>query len=328
MTRPWILVAAACLLLTACRDEMDDDDHDITPRPQASDYVGHDALVSADLLRFTDPAEGARFHRVRDSFAQRAATDEWYAYPLRRIGNFVQQDWCRGEGAHHNCASGSFREGRGSRWFVVHTLHYESSWPEVFGLGVNAGLLPTATEGDWGTTFSWYANGGGITGSGLDASFVRFDGERIVEQIHLGDDYVYEAEEARIVVLAPGGADAELERLLESPRSLRDTAFARLDELLAAVEAEIEAGKVKRCVYGEYQNDGIPPPCFPTALTDDEKVTLLAKVRRDIGADRASVQQHFEAFHAALMGLVRFDECWEEPGGRAAGPSAPSATPP
>lgn len=265
-----------------------------------------DAIVPLPALRFADAAEGARFSRLHACFAGRAG-EGWRRYPLRRIGNFVQQDWCRGDHSLH-CAGGGFRSEPGDEWFELFTLHYDREWPAVFGLGVSAGRLPRADG--WGVSFAYSRGGGRIVGDDLGVSFSRVAAGAIAQAVHLGDGYVFTVEETRIEVAAPGGADAELARLIASPESLRETGLARFDALAAEVERRVTAGEARKCVYGEYKNDGIPPVCTPTPLDAAETAAALGEAREEIAGRRAAIERHAPEFHAQLVALVEFDRCW------------------
>jgi len=297
------LIAAALCVSTGCkRDPMP------APTEDDRDYVGKDAQVHVSQLRFADAAEGQRFNKLRDCFTARTQDEGWNHYPLRKIGNFVEEDWCRGPGSEHNCGNYSFRNSRGSEWFDVYTLHYPEEWPEVFGLGVSSGMLPA--EDEWGASFAYHTRGKSIVGDGVSVSFHRFAASEIVEEVHLGDVVAFEAEETRVAVVAPGGPDAELALLIASPESLRDTAFARYDALLTEVASQIEAGNVRKCVYGEYHGDGIPPECHLTPLSEEERCALKQRAQAEIGGQRDAVATHHAQFHALLLDRVDFRTCW------------------
>jgi hypothetical protein len=301
-------IAIALLLAGCCADDTEPDVEEGTPPMEDRDFVGKDALVAASALHFVDDANGARFHRLRACFDRDAAGDDWSRYPLRKIGNFIEQDWCRGAGSHHGCAGGTFRESRDVDWRSLHTLHYESSWPDVFGLGVGAGHLPA--EGDWGVSFAYYADGGGITGSSVHVEFHRLGETRVEDSIHLGGGYGYDVEEAQLAVAAPGSQDEVMMRLFASPESLRDEGVARYDELLAEVERALTVGEVLKCEYGKYNNDGIPPECFPRALTPAELATELTRARTELGAKRDALVEHHALFHGLLLELFDPEACW------------------
>jgi len=297
------LLVTACLLLPACKPEPVIE----APRDER-EYVGKDAQVHVSLLRFADTATADRFNKVRDCFGARAQGEDWQNFPMRKIGNFVEEDWCRGERAELGCSGGNFREQRGSEWLTVFTLHYPQDFPDVFGLGVSSGKLPAS--GEWGAAFSYTADGKSIVGEGLGLSFFRFEGDTIVQTVTTGDGYSYQAEESYISITAPDGAEAELRRLIASPESLRDTAVQRYDALQAEVSSQVRAGTVQKCVYGEYKGDGIPPECHLTPLTGPERKALLDRARRDIGAQREAVEAHHVMFHGLLRDLLDFENCW------------------
>jgi hypothetical protein len=271
------------------------------------DYVGRDAPADATSLRFRDPAEGRRFTRVRECFAARPAGAGWRHYPLRRIGNFVQEDWCTGDHSQ-GCAGGSFSGERGDEWYGVYTLHYDQDWPEVFGLGVSAGRQPRT--GEWGVSFSYTANGDRIINSTFGVSFHRFEGEKIAQNVHIGYAYVYKVAETQIQVDAPGTQDEELARLIASPESFKATATGRIDALLVEVLRQIDAQLPTKCVYGPYAGDGIPPICTPTPLTAEERDAARATARAELGARRDAITRHAAEFHKMLGELMAFDRCW------------------
>lgn len=274
---------------------------------EGEDYVGRDAHADATSLRFRDPAEGQRFTRVRGCFAARPTGAGWRHYPLRRIGNFVQEDWC--SGAHsQGCAGGSFSGERGDEWYSVYTLHYDRDWPEVFGLGVSAGRQPRT--GEWGVSFSYTINGDRIINSTFGVSFHRFAGEKIAQDVHLGHSYGHKVAETQIQIDAPGSQDEELARLIASPESFATTATARIDALLAEVERQIGAQLPTKCVYGPYEGGGVPPVCTPAPLTAEERDAARAAARSALGARRDAVTQHAAEFHRMLTELMAFDRCW------------------
>jgi hypothetical protein len=276
------------------------------PAEQTEDYVGRDKQVAREALRFREPAEQARFDKVHACFAARSG-ESWRHYPLRQIGNFVQEDWCRGARSS-SCSGGSFRSDRGDEWYDVYTLYYDKDWPEVFGLGVSAGRLPA--DGEWGVSFSYTRNGAQIVGEGVDISFHRFEGPKIVQELHLGDSYEYTVEETQIKVAAPGTPDDELALLIASPESFKSTALERLDALTAEALRQISEGLVRKCVYGPYEGGGIPPICAPTPLTEAELAAARTAARSELGARRAAVTDHAAALHGLITQLMVFDRCW------------------
>ncbi len=268
------------------------------------DYVGKDAQVSLQTLQFQELAVETRFKSLQRCFVKR--TKGWEHFPLRKVGNFIYEDWCRGERTALGCSGGGFRERAGSQWFSVSTVHYPREWPKVFGLNVSAGSLPAK---GWGASFSWHEKGRSVMGKGLHVSFAHRAPGTTVQRVHLGHTYTFEIHEAKIELLAPGGQHKEFERLRASPESLRKTGVERLDALLAKVEGEIRAGTVQKCVYGPYQGGGIPPACTLTALDSLEQREALTKARQKIMAERKLLETHYRTFHALLMTLIPA-KCW------------------
>lgn len=310
-----VILGATLIFACACGCGRNSPTIDDTPRPD-TDYVGHDAHVALSMLQFQDPVGQARFTAAQECFTGRHAAgveagQQWRHYSLSEIGNSVKEDWCRGRHSR-GCAGGSFRTERGDEWYQVSTLHYDSSWPQVFGIGVSAGQLPR--DGEWGVSFSYWANGANLRGDGMGVSYYRFQGSEIVQSVNLGDYYSYKIEEDTIFVQAPGDQDAVLARLARSPESLRATAVESLDELLAVVVQHIQAGMVRKCVYyGPYQRDGIPPVCTLTPLTQQEQDAAVVAARAEIEGQRAAVEENAERFHTLLTDLMVFDKCWGTP---------------
>lgn len=322
-TQACAFALVAGMAFTGCPQRTADDD---TTTPE-EDYVGRDARVLAETLQFTDATDQARFEAARACFAGRheagvAAGQEWRHYPLREIGNFIEEDWCRGVHSR-GCSGGTFKSERGDEWYQVSTLHYDSRFPEVFGIGVEAGQLPR--DGDWGVSFSYWARGEGIVGDGVRVTFHRFEGTEIVESVSLGDFYRAEIEETSVSVVAPGTQDAVLARLVRSPASLQAEAAGRYGELLALVGQHLDAGLARKCVYGPYEGDGIPPECTRTPLTPQEQDAARAAAEAKLGGQIAAVEQNAERFHRLLTELMVFDRCWGTP--LAHEPSLRPATP-
>ncbi len=275
--------------------------------PVRDDYIGADKKVDPTVLVFNDKLIGERFTKLRACFANGASTDGWAHYPLRKIGNFVQEDWCRGPGSSRGCSGGSFRDRPGDTWFTLHTLHYDSQWPGVFGLGAIAGNLPQ--NGDWGVRFSYYKDGKTIIGEGLHVTFMKFDGRESSAKILLGDSYSYKVEETDCTISGLD-KDVELEVMLSSPEALKRVALARLNALEEKVDLTISSGKVRKCVYGPYEGGGIPPECTLTPLTDAENATQLGIAKTYIGDQRNAISANAELFHRLLTELIDFDKCW------------------
>lgn len=263
------------------------------------DYVGKDALVDYATLVFLDEAERARFERARACFEERARG--WEHYPLRKIGNFVEEDWCRGEGADRGCSGGSFRERPGVDWAGVGTLHYPQDWPQVFGVQIGAGHLPA--KGEWGVWFSVSTNGKSILGDGGSIGFGRVGDE--ASKFYVGTSYGWEIGESRFTEAVEGDGWALLDRVRESPQALRDEAIGHWSALEAEVIGALERGEVLECVYGEYEGRGIPPACLKKVPLAAEKVEVeIARIRGKVAGVREAFEEGGEGLYVGLMAVA------------------------
>lgn len=266
------------------------------------DYVGKDAQVDFATLKFVEAAERERFERARACLGERGA--QWEHYPLRKIGNFVEEDWCRGEGAERGCSGGNFMERQGVDKAGVGTLHYPDQWPAVFGVQVNAAHRP-AGEG-WNVAVSVSTNGKKILG---DAGSVSFEQPgKPDEAFYVGTSYGYAIAETSFRIDVEGDGWALLDRVRASPQALRDEALPHWDALQAKVVTALRSGKVLECVYGEYEGNGIPPACLEKVPLSPDAVTKeVAKIEAKVQAVHAAFEADAEGLHAALLGVAPVD---------------------
>lgn len=54
-------------------------------------------------MQFRSEAAASTYDKLNACLAR--DQQDFFAYPLRTIGNFVNVEWCRGKGADINCAS-------------------------------------------------------------------------------------------------------------------------------------------------------------------------------------------------------------------------------
>ncbi len=262
----------------------------------SEDVVGMDSPVERAELRFADAADGRTFDAARACFAARGA--KWSHFRLRKIGNFIEEDWCTGPGSERGCSGGSFRDRPGARWESVGTLHYDRDWPQVFGLTLSAGHV--APGQDWSVSASVASGGQSILGEGTHVAFRRGVDERTA--VYLGSVYSRQIDRETISVRPEGSSWQVLDRLRRSPTSMRDEGIAMTEALQAEVVRKLDAGEILTCVYGEYHNDGIPPACLEEVpLAADavarEKAALAEETARII----ATLQSHHVQLHAALL---------------------------
>ncbi len=266
------------------------------------DYVGKDALVDFATLSFVDDAERQRFERARACLGQRGR--DWEHYPLRKIGNFVEEDWCRGEGAERGCSGGSFADRQGVDWAGVGTLHYPDRWPEVFGVQVSAAHRP-AGEG-WNVLVSVSSNGKTILGDQGSISFGRPGTPD--EDFYVSTGYGYSIAESSFAVPVDGDGWALLDRVRASPEALRDEALPHWDALETKVVTALRAGEVLECVYGEYEGDGIPPECIEEVPLAPQKVQEeITKIEAKVRAIHTAFETDAAGLHAALLSVAPTD---------------------
>ncbi len=267
-------------------------------KPDLRDFVGKDALVDMSQLRFTSAEEQRRFVAARNCFAARGAA--WEHFPLRKMGNFVQENWCRGEGAMRGCAGGGFTEMAGVDWAEIGTLHYPQSWPEVFGLQISGGSNLLKGEKGWNVSFSVNSNGKTILGDGAHIDFRRNS-----DYVHVGSGYEWRIEQERFAKSAEEDPWSLFERLRGSSDALRDEGVKQWRALEGEVIAALENDKVMKCVYGPYEGNGIPPACIRRVPLDlAQKTEELNKIRTSVGRIVELLEQEHVAMHAALLKLA------------------------
>lgn len=260
--------------------------------------------VDPSVLQFKSAGEGKIYECIHASMANKTAMGGWLHIPARIVGNFIEETWCRGEGADPAGLNSVFMGKRGNAWYQLSTFHYTQSWPEVFGIEVNAGRNPVRDE--WGVRFYYASAGGSIVGDGMYVTFVRISDEGREETVTLGDSYAYSIEASAITVRAPEGMDRELAAMTKSPESLRALARKRFDSLLSRTRKELAAHHVKKYVYGPYHNDGIPPEKTEVPLTLEEEKIALGNAEAEIGRRTKAVEEHYLEFHRGLVDVLDF----------------------
>ncbi len=276
-------------------------------RTPKAGFVGADDLITRETLRFKDEAAAQTYDKLVGCFARYG--DDWTAYPLRRFGNFVNVEWCRGEGSNINCAGGNTRTTPGAGWGSVSVLHYERDWPAVYGLSFTAGQIPK-TEGI-AASVSWARGGQSVLGDSSHVGFQEVKGGAVVGKLSLGMSQSFTVGEDAISSQTTGTASEFYQRLTVSPESLRKEAAAQLDGLEAAVEAALAADTPRKCVFGPYKGGGIPPECIrKDPLDATEKAEARSQLGELLTSQRALLDQHAGAMHAALLELMPA-ACWK-----------------
>ena len=257
-------------------------------------------------LRFEEPRSAALHTALRQHALAR--TPGWRHLPLSVGGNFVRERWCSPSVPAPACEGGAVANGDepGTAWFSLSTLHYPAQWPAVFGVGWDAGDLTPP----WGAAAYLSLRGRTVTGSSFTFRFVRYEGGRAAERFEIPSTWAWQAGETQLFVpVAPPEADdearaqaveAELARLLASPASFRDTVLALADALEAEVLRALAAHEAKKCEYGEYQGDGIPPICTPVPFTPEEEAAERARLQAAMARLREVVTAEGEVLWARL----------------------------
>ncbi|MEM6990313.1 MAG: hypothetical protein AAF721_07445 [Myxococcota bacterium] len=273
--------------------------------PQGDDpreYVGKDARVDFATLRFTDDGERARIERARECFARRGAT--WEHYPLRKIGNFIEEEWCRGEGAQGGCSGGNFRQRAGAAWAGIGTLHYDRDWPQVFGVQIDVGRR--APEGQWSVSVSGSSNGHKILGDHGHLTLTRSGQDATT--LFVGTAYGWEIEQSRFEVLGSDDAWTLLDRIRQSPEALAAEAISSWSALETKVVAALAADEVVECVYAPYKGGGIPPECIEKIpLPPDKNAAELRRIHEHVAWMKATLNSEGEAMHRALLEVAPTD---------------------
>lgn len=301
--RSGITLAIAIVLASACLPRAQQ------PGAAPGAKAMKDEPVDASKLRFESPNCERRFKAIRAYFTEKARGPEWNHIPTRKLGAYLEESWCLPPEPGWNCFSGYAREKRGTIWYEVSTLFYAQDWPSVFGLNVSAG--DNAREGEWGVHLSYAVQGQNIVGSGLGVDFLKFDGETIKAQVHLGTELEYQAENTPIRVSAPGDQDSEIRLLCASEASFKETALARYGALAAEVEKAFKENRIRKVVYGPYKGRGIPPLHEEVPLSADEEKAALDKAHRELAQTRQVIEQNYPVFYKLLVTLMPYDRCWK-----------------
>ena len=274
-----------------------------TPRPG---YVGDDTKVERAKMTFNSPEAAATYDTLNACLKR---TEEgFYAYPLRTIGNFVNVEWCRGKGAHINCAGGDTRKGAGAAWTSLEVLHHTETWPQVFGLTFSVADVPK--QDGVGVTFSWSKGGKRIVGEGMHLGFREVAKGKVTRTVGVSMLDEFEVGEDSLVVNAVGDTAMLYARLRESPESLRAEVEGRLNALEKKVHDALDADTPRKCVYGEYNGDGIAPDCVervPLSAADKDKARKQLADR--LTSERALLASHYQTMHARFLEVLP-DRCW------------------
>ncbi len=251
------------------------------------------ATVERTQLHFAQEDEARRFDAALACFSAR---EGWRAEPMEIHGNFISASWCTWKGS---CSSPRNRDEPGARWANVGTLHYprhRAAPIEVFGVQVSTGRREAS---GWSVSVSASSNGARILG---DHAFVTVHRHGDASsKLTMGLSYgwkVAEQDFSHRVAMEPW---AWLDRVRASPEALRSEGLEGWTALHGTVVAALEAGEVRKCVYGPYEGDGIPPECVERVPLSSEEVALeLDRVDERLAAVEATLVDP-APIHAALL---------------------------
>ncbi|MEM1031215.1 MAG: hypothetical protein AAGN82_12765 [Myxococcota bacterium] len=276
------------------------------PTPQAG-YVGEDDLVARSTLKFGAPRAAARYDRL-ETCLQRRGEDGFYHYPRRRIGNFVKLEWCRGPGAHINCAGGDTRKGAGVAWTSLAVMHYPQRWPEVFGLSFSVADVPPADG--VGVALAWSEGGKRVLGEHFSVAFRRVARGEVTAQTFLGMGVQFEVGLEPIRITETRSAGELYRKARTSPEALRSEIEGRLSALERAVTDALQADTPRKCIYGEYEGDGVPPPCLEEVpLSAEEKADASTRLAERLRRERDFVSAEYATMHQRFVALLP-ETCW------------------
>jgi len=250
-------------------------------------------------LQFSDSAEEARFDAATECFAARPG---WRQRPLKVGGNFIRTAWCNWDGS---CSATHDRNKAGARWASVGTLHYppkDAAATEplpVFGVQVSVG---EHNAQGWSTSVSASSNGKRILGDHAFLRFARHDDEDAGFSVGLSyqwtvveQDFFHRVQEDPWVWLA---------RVRQSPEALRDETLSAWTALHGDVVRALEEKTVRKCIYGEYEGDGIPPDCVERVpLSEAETAHERARVDARLASVKSAMAD-VDTLHQSLVRLA------------------------
>lgn len=294
---------AACSGPSACGHTPRERPAPVAPTPRPG-YVGEDAKIPRREVVFPTPEEAARYDTLRACLVR----DEpgWFHYPLRGIGAFIQEEWCIGHGAGIHCEGGDTRSAPPAGWTMIEVMRTHGT-NEVYGLAFSVGELP---PDGLGTSVSWSKDGRPILGEHFWLRFSRVVGGDVKQTLSLGMHDELEVGLHPIRVTAEGSQTELWHRVRASPDALLAEIVARMDALEAAVTKALDEDLPRKCIYGEYGGDGVPPPCVKEVPLDAaEKAAARTKLTDYVTSSRAWARDEAPAMHAAFVELVP-DRCF------------------
>ncbi|MBT9583734.1 hypothetical protein IV102_10305 [bacterium] len=257
---------------------------------------GTDPLSWSSLRRQPGP-ETLRLNALLKVLPDKVKGPDWKHIPLRVGGNFISETWMHGPGRVLNQ---HFMESPGAGWIQLETLHYKL--PDTFGLILSVGDNPP--HDGIGVRF-WYSSGGKpIVSEAADLSFQNWKSATPGPMIPILRYPVKISEDYQ----APPHwlTDLPMARLdkIDSAAQLKALALQGYARIVPAFRKALEAGQVKRKVYGRYEGKGIPPAVMLVDISPAESQQLLHQVEQQVQTWTEAVQQNSPAYYAAYRRVV------------------------
>lgn len=261
--------------------------------------LGLSAMANApltwDAAKFADDADARHLKALLKAVPAR--TSGWQHLPLRTGGNFLTEQWMKGQG---DVLNESYMTGPGNAWYKVEALLYDL--PNAFGCLFSAGRNP-AKDGI-GVRF-WYSSGGKtIVGEGADLDFTVWEGGKAVANLPvirvpvvLPEPYELEG------VAVKDDWRASLSKLADL-KSFQASANDRYQRTLTGFQKALKEGRVKKRVYGEYQGGGIPPESHLVAITPAEADDLKRHVEAEVAGWKRTLTERAPEMHKTMLEVV------------------------
>lgn len=269
-------------------------------------------LLNLSAVTPENPTTGALLQAL-DAGIRALPGAPWRHHDYQRGGNFYYAKWCRGAGARADCQiAGSTEHDRDQHAIELNTLHYDSDWPRVFGLGFNS--LRTPAGAGIGTGVWLAIEGQRVVGEGAGVMFRRYGAEGPPAfEFSLGTGQSWTVQQTPVQSPDFGAPRAVLARLLASPESLMAEGKTQLDAREAAVIAALDAHRILACEYGPYKGDGLPPVCAPRPLKPEEDAAEREKAKTYFAEARRWLAADGPALHAALAATAPIEVLAKSP---------------
>ena len=283
----------------------------VSPAPAPS--ATSKPVVSVYKLHFADVETGQRFLAL-NGCVKNMIDNSWKTTAYQLVGNFYTSNWCQGDGAGPDCPlASSTIDKRDQHLIELFTLFYDQTYPEVFGLGIQALSVPKTTG--WGALYSFAEKGGSVVGDGWGVAFHEFmtPAGPADATVDLGWKYSYSINgpnQTTFVQPSELPMRDDLAKYLLSPETMRDRGLAQIQALAQKVFDGINTHQVKGCDQGPSQGNGIPPACTERPLTASEEATELERAKAYFANQEQLLSEHYQEMYAAWMSAFPLDQCW------------------